>query len=50
MLRNIHVYAALTTYYNISSGYIGLIIPGALWLIGAVALCFVKQVPVPHMR
>lgn len=37
--------AALTTYYNLSTDYIGLIITGALWLVGVIALAFVQQVP-----
>ena len=43
-MRCKHVPAALTVYYNMSSGYIGLVIPGALWLLGAAVLTFVPQV------
>ena len=36
--------AALTAYYNKSSGFIGLAITGGLWVLGAVVLTFVPQV------
>lgn len=40
---NLATSIALTAYYNTSSGWIGLVIPGALWLIGAIVLTFVPQ-------
>ena len=33
----------LSTYYAKSSGWIGLVIPGALWLAGTVVACFVLK-------
>lgn len=42
------VLTALTTYYNLSTGYIGLVIPGALWVLGCIVLTFVPQVNTFH--
>ena len=36
--------AALSIYYEKSSGWVGLMVPGILWIIGVVALFFCPQV------
>ena len=34
----------MTVYYNVSNGYIGLAVPGELWVLVAVVITFVPQV------
>ena len=36
--------AGLSAYYELSSGWVGLAVPGILWAIGVVALFFCPQV------
>ena len=40
--------AGLAVYYEKSFGWVGIAVPGILWLIGGVALMFVPQVPQPQ--
>jgi hypothetical protein len=36
--------AALAIYYQLSHGWVGIVIPGALWFVGTFAIMFVPQV------
>jgi len=36
--------AGLAIYYQLSTGWVGLLVPGVLWLVGTIAISFVPQV------